>query len=141
MFPMTITVSNAVQLSAIMAVFNVDQIIATAAPEAAPAKAEKVEAKKPVAAPKAEANVNTPATAQAEPTQPAAVAEKKADAPASPSSIDYKMVSSAILEVSSKLGREKAIALLASFGVTHLKNATPDQFPAILASANEALGA
>ena len=140
MFPMTVTVNNTAQLSAIMAALNVEQIIATPAAAKTEPAAEKVEAKKPAAAaPKQEAPASTQPIATADLT-PAAASEKKPDVSDSPKSIAYDDVAKAILAVSSKYGRASAMSILAKYELTTLKDAKPESFAAILADAIAAVG-
>jgi hypothetical protein len=141
MFPLTITLTNAAQLNAVMLALNIDQVlqekIAAVIPENKPA--EKVAAKKSatVTTPEAPATIPPIATAEV-----AAAVEKKADAPDSPKSISYDEVAKAILAVSSKYGRAAAMSILTKHGLGEsLKNAKPDQFAAIKADALAAVGA
>jgi len=149
MFPMTITVSNAAQLNAIMTALHFDTQTTSNAVEIVAenigagsgdvsAKAEKVVEKKPATATKQESTASTQLTATVE---AGAAAEKKDDAPASHKSISYEDLSKAILAVSAAKGRQAALDVLGKHDLTHAKNAKPEQYAAILATANEVLSA
>ena len=133
MFPMTMTISNATQLSAILAALNVDQIVEVK-PEAkaTPKKEAKAEEKKPEAAKPEVARTQTTAEA---PDAPDQKAENSVAAPA----LKYDDVAKAVLAVSQKHGRDAAIGVLKQFGLETLKAAKPEQFADIKAAANKAL--
>lgn len=132
MFPMTLTVHNQAQLSAIMALFAAGETpVADPKPEAAAGKpkAEKTAAKTEPAA-------GTERTAEAANTA-ADAPEKKAEASAKAPS--YDDVKKAILEVSKTKGREAAIALLGKHGAKTGPELKPEKFAPFLADAKAAL--
>ena len=53
--------------------------------------------------------------------------------------VSYEETSKSIVKLSRERGREKAIACLADFGVTNLKQAKPEHYAAIQSAANSAL--
>jgi len=140
MFPVTVTINTAAQLNAVMAALNVDQIIES--PKTIPAKAdkkeEKAEAKKQEPSGQAPASSAQAAAAQPTATETAAPATKAENSDAAPA-LKYDDVAKAVLAVSAKHGREKAVGLLKEFGLDTLKAAKPEQFADIKAAADKAL--
>lgn len=154
MFPMTVTINNASQLSAVMAALNVDQIDVkpVAAPvekevAAAPAGKSKATSAETTAKP-----APTPRTAaEAEAAAPAKKVEQSATTPpaaapaASPATpkaeVTYQDAATAITKLSREKGRDTAVALLAKFDAANLKEVKPEQFAAVIAAATEAMGA
>lgn len=133
MFPMLVTVNNAAQLSAVMAALGVDQIntqpvAAIPAETAATTEAKPTTVKKEK---KAEPAVEHPKAEVATTEQP------KADTTA----VTYQDASKVILKLSAAKGRDTAVALLSKFGAANLKEVKPEQYAAVMAAANEALGA
>ena len=138
MFPMTVTINNPAQLSAVMAALAVDQIevkpvAAAPADVAATTEAKATTTKKEK---KAEPVVEQ-AKAEAAPADQPKV-EQKDDAPAA---VTYQDASKAILKLSAAKGRDTAVALLSKFGAANLKEVKPEQYAAVMAAANEAMGA
>lgn len=80
--------------------------------------------------------------------KPAAKAEPKVEAPtyAEPKSvapattIDYQVAATAITKLSRIKGRDAAVALLAQFGAAKLPDVKPEQFEAIIAAVDVAMG-
>lgn len=154
MFPMTITIANTAQLNAVMAALNIDaQAPVAVATTTAPAKevAAAPAGKQKATPAKTEAPAPTSPTAEA---APAAAPEKKAepsattppaDAPAaSDSTATYQDAAAAITKLSRTKGRDAAVAVLQQFGAAKLpdvKPVKPEQFAAVVAAAEAALGA
>lgn len=119
MFPVTITLHDAAQLSAVMAALQ---------PTAAEAPAPK-SAKAPKPAP-------TPPAPAPDPVE----AAPPAPAPASPSepAVDYPTLQKAVFALAGK-SREKAAEVAASFGVKTFKELPEAKWGAALAAVNAAL--
>jgi ABC-type uncharacterized transport system involved in gliding motility auxiliary subunit len=148
MFPVTITITNTAQLNAVMSALNIDaQPVATTTSQVKKDAAAPVE--KPKGAPaKTEAPAPTSRTAEVE--KPAAPEKKVepstttqvADAPAaSDSTATYQDAAAAITKLSRTKGRDAAVAVLQQFGATKLPDVKPEQFAAVVAAAEAALGA
>lgn len=146
MFPMTITLHNQTQLSAVLAAMALDAPVPEVKQEAKPAKEKpkataQAEAKQPEApaataapAPQAEsvaAEVGLPASAA-----PAAL-NQSADAPA----VTYQETANAITSLAKAKGRAAAMEVLASFGLAKLPDAQPEQFADIIIAAAQKAGA
>lgn len=78
--------------------------------------------------------------------KPAAKAEPKVEAPAPAAqatpatTIDYQVAATAITKLSRIKGRDAAVALLAQFGAAKLPDVKPEQFEAIIAAVDVAMG-
>lgn len=129
MFPMTITLTNETQLSAVLAALG--------------AKHQAVEVVPPVV-------VENPKPPKAEKEAEPKVGEKKPDAPAAEpaqqstasedahtaaQAVTYDDVKKAVLDVSHDRGRDAAVALLAGFGLKNAQEAKPEQWAEIMAAA------
>lgn len=155
MFPMTITIANTAQLNAVMSALALDNY------EPKPVIADVKEAAAPVEKPKA-AKATPAKTEVPAPTQPtaeavaAAAPEKTAiasdpsaksaasAAPASTAATEpatYQDAAAAITKLSRLKGRDSAVALLKDFGAAKLPDVKAEQFAAVIAAANEAMGA
>lgn len=142
MFPMTVTIHNANQLSAIMAAMGAPAEIPTIG-DPAPAEKLKKEAveKKSTTAQKADAALTQP-TAEA---VAAAVPESKPEATSAPETVAaspaaYPDVVAAINKLALAKGRDAAIALLGDFGVTKGPELKPEQFAEFIEKATAATG-
>ena len=153
MFPMTVTISNTLQLNAVMAALGLAPIEPTklTAPVEKPTAANKDAIK---AEPKAEVKTESKAEAATE-TTPAAEqkpealtqmtageaekalhghANNPADAPT------YQATADAVTKLAREKGRDAAIAVLTKFGASKLPDVKPEQFAAVIAEC-EAVGA
>lgn len=149
MFPMTITINNSAQLNAVIAALNI--AVEQPAPQAAVVKEAAAPAgKQKEAAAKTESAATTAPTAEAadapatttaspapSPTTPPAAASSAA---AATEVVSYQETATAITKLSRLKGRDAAVAVLAKFGAANLKEVKPEQFAAVLAAANEAVG-
>jgi hypothetical protein len=137
MFPVTVTISNATQLNAVMAALNVEQIIDT--PKPAPAESKKEKAKATVVA-----NGASSTAADPSPT-PAAAAQDPAptavDAAPGAASVTYDDVKTMIGKLGAGKSRQAVIDLLAEFGVAKGPDLKPEQFAGFVAKANAQLAA
>lgn len=140
MFPMTVTISNAVQLNAIMAALSIDPIKASPCAmhdaETVKEEAKVTQVKKETAVKKqSEAVKQEAASTQTTAEQPAAPEQKvessevKADAPT------YQDAAAAITKLSRIKGRDAAVAVLSSFGAAKLPDVKPEDFAAVIAAA------
>ena len=141
MFPMTVTIHNQTQLSALLAAMGDTQVgtepIVTEKPEAKKAEVEK-EAKK--ATPESTPAATPEPTASPELTQATAAeavqlldghATRPADAPT------YQDAAAAVTKLSKASGRDAAVALLAEFGAAKLPEVKPEDFAALIAKVNK----
>lgn len=149
MFPMTITINNSAQLNAVIAALNI--AVEQPAPQAAVVKEAAAPAgKQKEAAAKTESAATTAPTAEAA-AAPATTTDSPAPSPTTPpaaassaaaatEAVSYQETATAITKLSRLKGRDAAVAVLAKFGAANLKEVKPEQFAAVLASANEAVG-
>ena len=142
MFPMTVTIHNEVQFRAIAAAMGtlIDAADSHAVgatrpePKAARAKAAKGE---PLTAPEAAAALDGHSTPEAKAETPApAPAPAKAEAPAA---LTYEAVAAVVTKVARMKSRDAAVAVLATFGASSLKDVTPDRYAQVVAACEEAL--
>lgn len=100
------------------------------------AKAEKASAKKTQAAATQELPTPTASdnSASSSPATPAAEPELQATNPT------YQDAAGAITKLSRTKGRDAAVALLTKFGAAKLPDVKPEQFAAVIAAANIAMG-
>lgn len=151
MFPMTVTISNPSQLTAVMAALGV---VGIEPPKTTPcaahdAETAKEEAKAPAtvkkeAAAKKEvqkaAEAVKPEAASTQPTaETTAAPEPKAEpSAASADAPTYQDAAAAITKLSRAKGRDAAVAVLASFGAAKLPDVKPEQFADVIAAAAKA---
>jgi hypothetical protein len=132
MFPVTITIKNATQLNAVMAILDPDNN------EYARQKAIESEPKAGVQI--AQAKDPKPAAAASSATPPeqsapaATTAESRSETPAT-----YEQAAKAITALSRAKGRDAAVAVLSQFGASKLPDVKPDQFAAVVAAAEKAM--
>lgn len=132
MFPITITIKNAVQLQAVMAILDPEQneyakakaIQAEPTPE--PVKVEK--------APKAAAAVQS-----APPPEQSAPAASTAESPSEAAAVAFDDVKAAIIGLAKTKGREAAVAVLSAFGATKVPDLKAEQYAAVLEAAQKAV--
>lgn len=118
MFPITVTICNPAQLSAVMAALNVDQIDVT---------------------PKAAAKVEKPAPAKTEAAAPATKAEPiKTEAAADKPAVTYDEVKKATQELAKTKGRDAVVKVLGEFKVATAMELKPEQYAAYLDNALKA---
>jgi len=143
MFPMTVTINNPAQLSAVMLALNVEQIEVkplAAKVEKAPGvkkEAAKAEVKD---APQAETQTaveQKPETLTQMPASKAenaldGVANRRADAPT------YLDTADAVTKLARAKGRDTAVAVLSKFGAAKLPDVKSEQFAAVIAACEEA---
>lgn len=162
MFPTTVTIHNVADLQKVMSVLypttgtvEITDKSRDVAKEVAAAPVEK-SAKPPKSTPAATqaSPAPTPPTAEvaavtdvpektvdasnptAESAAPAPQASTVADAPA----VSYKEAAEAVTKLSRTKGRDAAIAVLKSFGADKLPDVKPEQFAAVVAACQAALG-
>lgn len=161
MFPTTVTIHNVADLQKVMsvlypttAVVEITDKSRDVAKEVAAAPVEK-SAKPPKSTPAATqaSPAPTPPTAEVEQV---AVPEKTADASSQPVEsaapapqastaadapvVTYKEAAEAVTKLSRTKGRDAAIAVLKSFGAEKLPDVKPEQFAAVVAACQAALG-
>lgn len=138
MFPMTITISNNNQLQAVLA--------AMAEPAA---EQTSVSVKKEAPKDKATNAKKQEVAATTQPTAEAAVADvqsEKADNSEQSEKAEgenpstYEDASKAIIALSKAKGRDAAVAVLEKFEAANLKEVKPEDYAAVIAAANKALG-
>lgn len=138
MFPITVTISNPAQLSAVMAALNVDQInvapATTAAPkaESKPA-AKKAEEKKPeqvaeTAQPAADTSTLVHMSASEAEKATFGIANRPDEQPT------YQETADAVVALSKAKGRGAATEVLAKFGAAKLPEVKPEQFADVIAA-------
>lgn len=158
MFPMTITLSNAAQLNAVLAALNLAgpaapaeipqptaQVQTAAAVKEAvapagkptPAKTDAPAPTSPTAEVAADAAPGKTESASAQPAASAADAAQASTAATEP--VAYADVKPLILKINTAKGREAATAALAKFGVTKGPDLKPEQYADFVAYANEVL--
>ena len=162
MFPTTVTIHNVADLQKVMsvlypttAVVEITDKSRDVAKEVAAAPVEKPKAtKKPTAVETQASPAPTQPTAEvaavtdapektvdasnptAESAAPAPQASTAADAPV----VTYKEAAEAVTKLSRTKGRDAAIAVLKSFGADKLPDVKPEQFAAVVAACQAALG-
>jgi hypothetical protein len=136
MFPVTITIKNATQLNAVMAILDPDnnEYARQKAIESEPKAefvGERVQLAKADPKPAAAAKSATPP----EQSAPAATtADSSSEAHAT-----YEQAAQAITALSRAKGRDAAVAVLSQFGASKLPDVKPDQFAAVVAAAEKAM--
>ena len=147
MFPMTVTINNPAQLSAVMLALNVEQIEVkplTAKVDKTPAvkkDAAKTEAKAEIKdESKAEAQVTAEQKPEALTQMTAAEAEKALHGHANnpPDAPTYQATADAVTKLARTKGRDAAVAVLNEFGAAKLPDVKPEQFAAIIAACEKA---
>lgn len=160
MFPTTVTIHNVADLQKVMsvlypttAVVEIADKSCDVAKEVAAAPVEK-SAKPPKSTPAATQASPAPTPPTAEVEQVAApektadasnpTAESAAPAPQASTAADpavtYKEAAEAVTKLSRTKGRDAAIAVLKSFGADKLPDVKPEQFAAVVAACQAALG-
>ena len=160
MFPTTVTIHNVADLQKVMSVLYPTTAVVEITDKSRDVTKEVAAA--PVEKP-AKTSKSTPAATQASPapTQPtaeveqAAVPEKTADASSQPvesaapapqastaadPAVTYKEAAEAVTKLSRTKGRDAAIAVLKSFGADKLPDVKPEDFAAVVAACQAALG-
>jgi hypothetical protein len=149
MFPMTMTISNAAQLQAVLAALNPEQIAQAAQVKTESPKKEATTAKKQEVAaptqPTAEAVVADAPSNKAEdsaPTGDAKTADKQQTktTEAASSEVTKEDAKTVALRLAKNKGRDALVALLSDFGAANLDGVKPEQFAEFVAKAKE-LGA
>ena len=149
MFPMTVTINNPAQLSAVMLALNVEQIEVkplTAKVDKAPTVKKDAAKDEPKAEAQAAAATETAQAAEQKSeslTQMTAteavealngVANRAADAPT------YQATADAVTKLARTKGRDTAVAVLKEFGAAKLPDIKPEQFAAVIAACEKAGG-
>jgi hypothetical protein len=141
MFPITVTIQNQAQLSAVMAALLAEQVEiqktekpATKVKEVVADKKAKPEATTATPAPTEKPESITQMTASEAVKALDGHANRPADAPT------YQDAATAITKLSRTKGRDTAVAVLAKFGAAKLPDVKPEQFADVIAAANEAMG-
>lgn len=151
MFPVTITISNAMQLNAVMAAMNLanDATAVTAAQvkeyrdehqttmkdAKAAVQKEKAESQKAKADPKPDAAPTSEPTPTASDSSASSSNESsEANEPAT-----YQDAAAAVTKLSRAKGREAAVAVLQQFEAAKLPDVKPEQFAAVIAACEKAM--
>jgi hypothetical protein len=100
-----------------------------------PAVATEVKADKPAKKTQAAATQASPTPTASDSSQ--ASSSETVDEPVPV----YQDASAAIIKLSRSKGRDAAVSVLAKFGAAKLPDVKPEQFAAVIAAANEAMGA
>lgn len=141
MFPMTVSVHNAAQLTAVMAALG-GELPALTSPAAEKGRTARVAKTETAQATVANGASSTPETSLSAPAE-AAAKETTAEAPPpAPSAVagvpTYADAAKAITDLSKVKGRDAAVKVLAEFGAQKLPDVKPEQFAAVIAAANKA---
>ncbi|NKD46273.1 hypothetical protein HEQ69_11220 [Haematospirillum jordaniae] len=135
MFPMTVTIHDQAQLSAVLTAL-------VEAPEV-PCQAVPHKAKKPLPE-KVNAPSPTPGKVSASPPAPEVLADRTETASAPEEKADkeitYQQVADAVTKLVKTKGRDIAVGVLERFGAAKLPDVKPDQYAAVLAACQEAEG-
>lgn len=135
MFPMTVTIHDRAQLSAVLAALNdAPEVSAEVAPRKA--KTEKPLPEKAAAPSPIPEKTPTPEP-QAEKTEVAPTPAPEAQAA---DAVTYQQAADAVTKLAKTKGRDIAVGVLKQFGAVKLPDVKPDQYAAVLAACQEAEG-
>lgn len=133
MFPMTVTIHDRAQLSAVLAALNDAPEVSA---EVAPRKAKTEKPLPEKAAAPSPIPEKTPAP------EPHTEKTEVAPAPEAPAAdaVTYQQAADAVTKLAKTKGRDIAVGVLKQFGAVKLPDVTPDQYAAVLAACQEAEG-